>query len=171
MARLIDAYKLIAWCERMMQDSWNNGTPPVSWAEAYADFIYDIETQETVPAYGQWIRVEDEKPDTGQYVLVKHKDGVMQCAQYLISGYDDRELWVLDHYYKEQGEITHWMPLPEPPDKRYQCRYADGDGVCSKLSGNGEIIYCVEGPCPYMFDEVSYWMPLPEPPKEGHHEY
>ena len=69
----------------------------------------------TIPTYGQWIRIEDEKPDTGQYVLVYHKDGVMQCAQYLISGYDDRELWVLDHYYKEQGEITHWMPLPEPP--------------------------------------------------------
>lgn len=25
------------------------------------------------------------------------------------------------------------------------CRYADANGVCSKLSGNGEIIYCVEG--------------------------
>ena len=34
------------------------------------------------------------------------------------------------------------------------CRYADANGVCSKLSGNGEIIYCVEGPCPYMFEEV-----------------
>ena len=38
---------------------------------------------------------------------------------------------------------------PETPDERYKCRYADDDGVCSKLSGNGEIIYCVEGPCPY----------------------
>ena len=39
-------------------------------------------------------------------------------------------------------------------DKRYKCRYADDNGVCSKLSGNGEISYCVEGPCPYMFEEV-----------------
>lgn len=35
---------------------------------------------------------------------------------------------------------------PEPLDKRYKCRYADDNGVCSKLSGNGEIIYCIEGP-------------------------
>lgn len=39
-------------------------------------------------------------------------------------------------------------------DKRYKCRYADDNGVCSKCSKNGEIIYCVEGPCPYMFEEV-----------------
>lgn len=90
------------------------------WPESviYKDWVQSaIAIAPTVPSYGQWIRAEDEKPDTGQYVLVNHKDGVMQCAQYLISGYDDRELWVLDHYYKEQGEITHWMPLPEPPEE------------------------------------------------------
>ena len=104
MARMIDADALHAeiskWPESVIYKDW------VQSAIAIAP---------TVPAYGQWIRVEDEKPDTGQYVLVNHKDGVMQCAQYLISGYDDRELWMLDHYYKEQSEITHWMPLPEPP--------------------------------------------------------
>lgn len=99
--------------------------------------------------HGQWIRVEDEKPDTGQYVLVNHKDGVMQCAQYLISGYDDRELWVLDHYYKEQGEITHWMPLPEPPEEQYKCRYADDNGVCDKFTESEEIVYCTGRPCLY----------------------
>lgn len=43
--------------------------------------------------------------------------------------------------------------LPEPPEERYKCRYADANGVCSKCSGNGEIIYCVEGPCPYDLPE------------------
>ena len=47
--------------------------------------------------------------------------------------------------YDITGLVTHWMPLPETPKERYKCRYADGNGVCSKLSGNGEIIYCVEG--------------------------
>ena len=51
--------------------------------------------------------------------------------------------------YDITGLVTHWMPLPEPPEKRYKCRYAGNDGVCSKCSANGEIIYCVEGPCPY----------------------
>lgn len=39
-------------------------------------------------------------------------------------------------------------------DKHYKCRYADDNGVCSKCSENGEIIYCIEGPCPYMFEEA-----------------
>lgn len=56
--------------------------------------------------------------------------------------------------YDITGLVTHWMPLPESQEERYKCRYADANGVCSKLSGNGEIIYCVEGPCPYMFEEV-----------------
>ena len=59
-----------------------------------------------------------------------------------------------DISYDITGLVTHWMPLPEPPDKRYKCRYADDNGVCSKCSKNGEIIYYVEGPCPYMFEEV-----------------
>ena len=56
--------------------------------------------------------------------------------------------------YDITGLVTHWMPMPEPPEERYKCRYADDNGVCSKCSGDGEIIYCVEGPCPYMFEEV-----------------
>ena len=114
--RLIDADKLTETINKALETPCYN-----AYQDGYdaalntlLDYIADMPT---IPTYGQWIRIEDEKPDTGQYVLVNHKDGVMQCAQYLISGYDDRELWVLDHYYKEQGEITHWMPLPEPPEE------------------------------------------------------
>ena len=114
--RLIDADKLDKTIARMI-DVPGDGDYYVGYEGALCTVRDLIADMSTVPAYGQWIRVEDEKPDTGQYVLVNHKDGVMQCAQYLISGYDDRELWVLDHYYKEQGEITHWMPLPEPPEE------------------------------------------------------
>lgn len=112
MARLIDADELARLVKKSL-DTPGYGDYYSGYDAALNTVLEYIADAPTVPAYGQWIRVEDEKPDTGQYVLVYHKDGVMQCAQYLISGYDDRELWVLDHYYKEQGEITHWMPLPE----------------------------------------------------------
>ena len=106
MARLIDADELHAEISK-----WPDSVMYKDWVQSA------IATAPTVPTYWQWVSVEDEWPDIGQYILVYHKDGVMQCAQYLISGYDDRGLWVLDHYYEEQGEITHWMPLPEPPEE------------------------------------------------------
>ena len=46
--------------------------------------------------------------------------------------------------------IIDQMPTASLPTG---CRYADANGVCSKLSGNGVINYCVEGMCPYLFDE------------------
>lgn len=110
--RLIDADELLSELKPITYEMEQNTVTIADMSNIMRNWVC---RQPTVPTYGQWIRVEEEKPDTGQYVLVNHKDGVMQCAQYLISGYDDRELWMLDHYYKEQSEITHWMPLPEPP--------------------------------------------------------
>ena len=46
--------------------------------------------------------------------------------------------------------IIDQMPTASLPTG---CRYADANGVCSKLSGNGVINYCVEGMCPYLFYE------------------
>ena len=155
MARLIDADELIAECKRMIQDSWNNGTAPVSWAEAYATFIDDIGTCETVPAYGQWISVKDRLPEEQKEVLIylPEYDSVEVAALFTIPSMNLRE-WAQNEDAYMLNEVSHWMPLPEPPKERYKCRYADDNGVCSKCSGNGEIIYCVEGPCPYMFEEM-----------------
>lgn len=38
---------------------------------------------------------------------------------------------------------------PEPPDKRYKCRYADDNGVCDKFAESEEIVYCTGRPCLY----------------------
>ena len=110
--RMIDADELIRNLEGIISDYTSNGIYPEKFG--VDDFIDVVKAMPTLPA-PQWIRVEDEKPDIGQYVLVYHKDGNMQCAQCSRSGYDDRDLWGLDYYYEGQKEITHWMPLPEPP--------------------------------------------------------
>lgn len=106
-----------------------------------------VKTAPTIPA-PQWISVEDKWPQNGQWVVAYLYDGNIVCGVYY-----DAVGFTLDYCYEGQGEVSHWMPTPEPPEKRYKCRYADDNGVCSKLSGNGEIIYCVEGPCPYDFPE------------------
>lgn len=44
MARTVDADELQELCNRRIQDTWNSGTAPVSWAAAYADFKDDIDS-------------------------------------------------------------------------------------------------------------------------------
>lgn len=46
--RAIDADALQELCDRRIQDTWNSGTAPVSWAHAYADFKDDIDSMPTL---------------------------------------------------------------------------------------------------------------------------
>lgn len=139
MPRLIDADALIKNLEGIISDYTSNGFYPEKFG--IDDFIDLIKEIPTISA-PQWISVEDKWPQNGQWVLAYLSDGNM------ITGiYYDAMGFALDYHYEGQGEITHWMELPGPPSKRYKCRYADYNGVCSKYSEIGEIVYCVEGPC------------------------
>ena len=106
--RLIDADELIAGCKRMIQDSWNSGTAPVSWAEAYAEFINDIETQETVLAYGQWESVEDNPPGNEYDFVLAYKPYLHEMGR---SGIIVEHPW----FVRMNKTYKYWMPLPEPP--------------------------------------------------------
>ena len=116
--RLIDADELISGCKRMIQDSWNSGTAPASWAEAYATFIDDIEVQDTIPA-AQWIRVEERLPGwSGDYICVsRDKNG----REWVIPAEWSREMktW-FGRFGEIRNKVTHWMPLPEPPEEDVQ---------------------------------------------------
>lgn len=61
----------------------------------------------------EWISVKDEMPNVDQRVLVYQKDGVH-------GGHPiDIEYLLSDGFWRDQGfwsGITHWMPLPKPPN-------------------------------------------------------
>lgn len=59
----------------------------------------------------EWISVKDKLPELENdqdvvHVLIHLDDGFITGADYEKDGF---ELWA------ESGEVTHWMPLPEPP--------------------------------------------------------
>jgi hypothetical protein len=72
-----------------------------------------------------WISVKDRLPEYDKTVLVVNEDGYMHTAVRIkgsIARIDewqikfgvyfiDNDVWEED----EQGKITHWQPLPEPP--------------------------------------------------------
>ena len=57
----------------------------------------------------EWISVKDRLPRCGDRVIVT--DGVFVCEAFLsISG-----KWVRNGIGWIESEITHWMPMPNPP--------------------------------------------------------
>lgn len=63
MARAIDADELQELCNRRIQDTWNSGTAPVSWAAAYADFKDDIDSMPTLTPPNEPLTLEDAKKE------------------------------------------------------------------------------------------------------------
>jgi hypothetical protein len=62
----------------------------------------------------EWISVEDELPEKSGYVFVVHKSNLPFVASYGVWG---EEFTVVGGGEDSVvHEVTHWMPLPEPPN-------------------------------------------------------
>lgn len=75
MARAIDADALQELCNRRIRDTWNSGTAPVSWAEAYADFKDDIDSIPTLTPPNEPLTLEELREMEGEPVWVEFEDG------------------------------------------------------------------------------------------------
>lgn len=71
--RLIDADALIEHCKRIVSVAWNNKVAPISWSQAYQEFISELEDAPTIEAepvrHGEWIPVHKhiwKKDDNGK---------------------------------------------------------------------------------------------------------
>ena len=115
--RPIDANALQELCNRRIQNMWNTGAAPVSWAAAYADFKNDIESMPTLTPPNEWVRVEERLPENGQIVLFHQKDGFIYCAEYFVGKELMSPEWFIDNDSWNAKVVTHWMPLPAPPEK------------------------------------------------------
>ena len=79
------------------------------------------ELQATQP---HWVSVEDELPDDRIWVLVWHT-GYKTAKKAKFIRYITPEFlfdggggaWQLDGWSDNEGHVTHWMPLPEPPQE------------------------------------------------------
>lgn len=110
--RLIDADGLREyWLE-------NGENEYVYDTNAFLDSIDNQPTIDTV-VHGQesnplneWISVKDKLPLCGERVIMT--DGVFVCEGFLnISG-----KWMRNGIGWIESEITHWMPMPKPPEMK-----------------------------------------------------
>ena len=85
-------------------------------SELLEQVLYDIQHMPTIAPPNEWISVEERLPEGHMQVLMwSAKWGIAEAGSY----YNSR-FWV----YNELGDgyvvdrITHWIPLPAPPDRR-----------------------------------------------------
>ena len=99
---------------KALEQFYESGTDP---CDTYADITYiraeHIEAAPTIEAepirHGRWIPCSERLPESFIYVLCAGRDGI-GILRYIGSKWLDDEA----HVYTT-NEITHWMPLPEPP--------------------------------------------------------
>ena len=61
---------------------------------------------------GQWISVKERLPENGADVLVYIAGSEIVLVDF------NKGCWYLEGYgCLGRGEVTHWMPLPQPPEK------------------------------------------------------
>lgn len=65
----------------------------------------------------EWISVKDRLPDTFDDVLVYSNDCIISIAWRETEKRKNGIVgWHWNSYCKRLGYVTHWMPLPEPPE-------------------------------------------------------
>ena len=87
-------------------------------AEVAADYLIAngvrLETETSDKASektSEWILVSERLPESGQHVLCVLKNGGLDICQWC--SFD--KSWSNDHDWCQEKDVTHWMPLPEPP--------------------------------------------------------
>lgn len=71
----------------------------------------------------EWISVEDRLPPYAKRVLVVWSGSVQNHAALLLKDRDGLHAWFFNQEadilpFDDPTPITHWMPLPEPPEDR-----------------------------------------------------
>ena len=97
--------------------------------EAYADFL-DWDTKEDMVdsimekcfatdnnVGSKWIPVTERLPENDQWVLCFMKDKAFGTFRVFQWNYIDWQ-WNDGNEWYDEKDVTHWMPLPEPPKRR-----------------------------------------------------
>ena len=80
--------------------------------------LYDIQHVPTLTQPNEWVSVNKRLPEKRKEVLVHYGNGRIG-----IDWIDSTQCFVFDELY---GRVTHWLPIPELPDRRPQEGEADG---------------------------------------------
>ena len=111
--RLIDADEMLSELKPITYEMKQNAVTIADMSNIMRNWVC---RQPTVPAYGQWVSVKDRLPEEQKEVLIylPEYDSVEMASLFTIPGMNLRE-WTQNEDAYMLDEVSHWMPLPEPP--------------------------------------------------------
>ena len=108
MARAIDGDELLG-ITRLLDTDVVRQSKTASWL--LDQVLHDIQAMPTLTPPNEWVSVEERLPKEKQRVIVRC-ERVGTSVGWILWGN-----WMAD-IGPDAGKVTHWMPLPEPPDRR-----------------------------------------------------
>lgn len=115
--RPIDANIAMKKIREYMED-FPNASTRLATCRSILSMLGDENQIPTLTPPNEWISVEEKLPENGQVVLFYQKDGFIYCAEYFSGNALMSPGWFIDNDSWDAKEVTHWMPLPAPPDSR-----------------------------------------------------
>ena len=88
--------------------------PRTDWHRGWNDALDAATTQ--APTVAGWIPVTERLPESGEFIVVanwdkNHTPRVVKANVLMV-----QEFWgIATGFYAHGQQVTHWMPLPEPP--------------------------------------------------------
>ena len=110
--RPIDANELLG-IERLLDTDVVRQSKTASWL--LDQVLHDIQAMPTLTPPNEWVCVEETKPEPGERVIAT--DGAFVGEGYM----DCYGVWCRPNGMRWDmldSEVTHWMPISEPPDRR-----------------------------------------------------
>lgn len=85
--------------------------------------IEDIRSMPTLTPPNEWVSVEDAMPPEHETVLCivsgKPNPNITLEDAYQLGSWNKADGWIIDEWLDWEGaNVTWWMKLPEPPDRR-----------------------------------------------------
>ena len=91
--------------------------------DLWLDMRMEVIHAPTLTPPNEWVRVEDAMPPEHEPVLCivdgKPKPNITLKDAYQIGSWNKADGWIIDEYLDcEDADVSWWMPLPAPPDRR-----------------------------------------------------
>ena len=93
------------------------------WNDSKAAFYELIESMPTITTPNEWVSVENALPPEHEPVLCivngKPKPNITLEDAYQLGSWNKADGWIIDEWLDwEWANVTWWMKLPAPPDRR-----------------------------------------------------